>query len=268
MQSKKWDMTAVQLELLQEKFIELLEDLKSTFTEKNGVANDWKFEKAHSILHMVRERILFGWSENFSNQGPEHCHIYFVKKIAHCTKNKKVFLTFLRHHVQEGHLHYLNRLADMDTEDNDEIDEAFDSQDRMEAKSARNDSPPCELGLRYPLLQSIMAGGRNHLTLQVTTKNIVYDILYMISYTIPYTVNVYHTISSCIVYYDVYYDIVCHIAYDMVYLNHDIAFDIAYEINTKDTSFVSLCLAGCRPTQSKAWKRYLHPPFKASTVCC
>jgi hypothetical protein len=42
------------------------------------------------------------------------------------------------------------------------MDEAFDSQDRMEAKSAANDSLPCELELRYPLLRSMMAGGRNH----------------------------------------------------------------------------------------------------------
>ncbi len=39
--------------------------------------------------------ILFGWSENFSTQEPEHCHIDFVKKIAHCTNNKEVFLTIL-----------------------------------------------------------------------------------------------------------------------------------------------------------------------------
>jgi len=98
MQSRKFGMTAVQLELLQQKSIEVLESFKSTFPEKNGVANGWKFEKAHSILHKVRELILFGWSENFSTQGPEHCHIDFVKKIAHCTNNKEVFLTILRHH--------------------------------------------------------------------------------------------------------------------------------------------------------------------------
>jgi hypothetical protein len=131
----------------------------STFPEKNGVANGWKFENVHSILHKVRELILFGWSENFSTQGPEHCHVDFVKKIAHCTNNTKVFLTILCHHVREGHLQYSNQLrADLYAEDNDEIDETFDSQDRKAAESARNDCLPCELGLRYPLLQSIMAG--------------------------------------------------------------------------------------------------------------
>ena len=53
-------MTAIQLELLQQKSIEVLESFKSTFPEKNGVANGWKFEKAHSILHKVQELIFFG----------------------------------------------------------------------------------------------------------------------------------------------------------------------------------------------------------------
>ncbi len=89
MQSRKFGMTAIQLERLQQKSVEVLESFKSTFPEKNGVANGWKFEKAHSILHKVRELILFGWSESFSTQGPEHCHIDFVKKIAHCTNRRK-----------------------------------------------------------------------------------------------------------------------------------------------------------------------------------
>ncbi len=73
-------MTAAQLELLQQKSVEVLESFVLTFPTKNGVANAWKFEKAHNMLHKVRELILFGWSENFSTQGPEHCHIDFVKE--------------------------------------------------------------------------------------------------------------------------------------------------------------------------------------------
>jgi hypothetical protein len=52
-------MTTIQLEILQQKSIEVLESLKSTFPEKNGVANGWKFEMAYSILHKVRKRSLF-----------------------------------------------------------------------------------------------------------------------------------------------------------------------------------------------------------------
>jgi hypothetical protein len=102
-QSRK--LKAVRLELLQQKSIEVLEALKSTFPEQNVVANGWKFEKAHSILHKVRELILFGSLENFSTQGPGpgHCHIDFLKKSAHCTNTKEVFLTILRHHIREGH---------------------------------------------------------------------------------------------------------------------------------------------------------------------
>jgi hypothetical protein len=147
MHSRKFGMTADQLELLQQKSIEVFESFKSTFPEKNSVANGWKFEKAHSIPHKVRKLILFGWSENFSTQGPEHCHIDFVKKIAH---NKEVFLTILRHHVRVDHLQYLNQLrSDLYAEDHDETFEAFYSHDHIEAESAKKDSLQCELGLRY-----------------------------------------------------------------------------------------------------------------------
>ena len=97
-----------------------------------------------------------------------------------------MFLTILRHHVREGHLQYLIQLrADMHAEDHEETYEYFsNSHDSMEAKSAANDSLPCELGLRYPLLQSIMARGRNHQTLQVTT----YDIVYIIAPNIVYDI--------------------------------------------------------------------------------
>ena len=81
-------------------------------------------------------------------QGPEYCHIDFVKKIAHCTNNKEVFLTILRHHVQEGDLQYLIQLhADLYAEDNDEIGEDFNLRNQMESESARNGFLPCELGL-------------------------------------------------------------------------------------------------------------------------
>ena len=42
--------------------VSLLELLKLNLTEKSGEVNAWKFEKAHSILHKVRELTLFGWS--------------------------------------------------------------------------------------------------------------------------------------------------------------------------------------------------------------
>ncbi len=95
MQSRKFGVTAFQLELLQQKSIEVLESLKSTFPEKNGVTNG-------SIPHKVRELILFGWSENFSTQGPEHCHIHFVEKIAHCTNNTAELNTIITGNLVGG----------------------------------------------------------------------------------------------------------------------------------------------------------------------
>ncbi len=53
-QSRKFCMTAVQLELLQQKSIEVLESFKSTFPEKNGVAK-WleirKTKKRHIAFY-------------------------------------------------------------------------------------------------------------------------------------------------------------------------------------------------------------------------
>jgi hypothetical protein len=41
--------------------------------DKTGEKGKWNFEKAHSILHKVREIILWGNSDNTSCQGPEVC---------------------------------------------------------------------------------------------------------------------------------------------------------------------------------------------------
>ncbi len=73
-------MTGDKLRKLQEQSVSLLELLNTNIPEKGGEASAWKFEKAYCFLHKVRELILFGWSENFSTQGPEHCHIDFCKK--------------------------------------------------------------------------------------------------------------------------------------------------------------------------------------------
>jgi hypothetical protein len=97
--------------------------LKVNLPVKSGELNAWKFEKAHSILHKVRELLLFGWSENVSTQGPEHCHNDVCKKkLAACTNNKDACLTILRDHVREGHLQYLQKLqADLADEDSEEV---------------------------------------------------------------------------------------------------------------------------------------------------
>ena len=203
-------MTAQTLEKLQVMSVSLLELLKTNLPEKSGEVNAWKFEKAHSILHKVRELILFGWSENFSTQGPEHCHIDFCKKVAACTNNKDVFLCILRHHVREGHLQYLQKLqADLACEDDSEaVPHANSPEDWL----ARNDSISCELGIRYPVLQAILSGRKNHQSLMVRAYEtgcnseieiISYTISYTMSYTILYIIQSYtmsYTISYTISY--------------------------------------------------------------------
>ena len=58
---------------LQEKAVELLDLLQRNLPDKTGEKGKWNFEKAHSILHKVREIILWGNSDNTSCQGPEVC---------------------------------------------------------------------------------------------------------------------------------------------------------------------------------------------------
>ena len=118
-------------------------------------------------MYQVREIILFGWTENFSTQGPEHCHIEFCKNLAGCTNNKDIFLTILCWHVRAAHLQYLRNLeVDLaDAEGNDGPDELSTT---LQLEADKNDGVSCELCIRYPTLQSIVSGRKkNHLSIQV-----------------------------------------------------------------------------------------------------
>jgi hypothetical protein len=71
----------------------------------------------------------------------------------------------MRHHVREGHLQYLQKLqADLAGDDDSE---AVPPPNGKEDVLARNDSISCELGIRYPVLQAILSGRKNHQTLMV-----------------------------------------------------------------------------------------------------
>ena len=110
MQQRRFGLTAEGLEKLHALSVELLDLLKENMPDRTEGVKGWNFEKAHSILHTVRDILLLGWSENFSHQGPEHIHIDNCKRLAdcsHCTNNKEVYLTVLRSHSREGHLQYL-----------------------------------------------------------------------------------------------------------------------------------------------------------------
>ena len=124
---------------------------------------------------------MFGWSENFSTQGPEHCHIEFCKNLAECTNNKDIFLTLLRWHVRAAHLQYLRNLEVDMADAGDDDDPGLSLITELEAD--KNDGISCELGIRYPTLQSIMAGRRNHLSIQVHN---IYILLYIITYIMVY----------------------------------------------------------------------------------
>jgi hypothetical protein len=102
---------------------------------------------------MVRDTLLFGWSENFSHQGPEHGHIDNCKKLANCTNNKEAYLEVLLAHSREGHLQYLRSLeADLADAEQDKGEVAADSV-AASAVDKDCDAIACELGIQCPTLQ-------------------------------------------------------------------------------------------------------------------
>ena len=63
---------------LQQKAVELLDMIQEYLPDKTGEKGKWNFEKAHSILHKVREIVLWGNSDNTSCQAPEVCTLYIL----------------------------------------------------------------------------------------------------------------------------------------------------------------------------------------------
>ena len=139
----------------------LLKTLNEHLPDRVGGAMGWNFEKAHSILHKVREIIMWGWSENTSCQGPEHAHIDLIKSVAHLTNNKDVFLYILRYHCRRGLVQqYEQMLEDMlDENAGDDRKLAMD-QDKIEQALTcdRNFCIACELGVQYPTLNFVSEG--------------------------------------------------------------------------------------------------------------
>jgi hypothetical protein len=150
--------------------------------------------------------IMFGWTENFSTQGPEHCQIDFCKNLADCTNNKDISLTLLRWHVRAAHLQDLHSLeVDMADAGDQDDDPGLSVVTGQEAD--RNDGISCELGICYPTLQSIMAGQRNHLSIQV--HYIYHDIYYGIYHGIHHAIyieiyhGIYHGLYACLYLIDI-----------------------------------------------------------------
>ncbi len=70
--SRQSRVPEAELPELQEKADAFLDLLQRNLTDKRGEKRKWNFEKAHSILHKVREIILWGNSDHTS------CHQRYV----------------------------------------------------------------------------------------------------------------------------------------------------------------------------------------------
>ena len=85
-QSMDWNLSTRQSRIplselpeLHQKAINLLDLLQRNLPDKTGEKAKWNFEKAHSILHKVREIVLWGNSDNCSCQAPEvPCFYWYI----------------------------------------------------------------------------------------------------------------------------------------------------------------------------------------------
>ncbi len=69
--TSKLEIPESELPALQQKAVDLLDLLQNNLPYKTGEKAKWNFKKAHSILHKVREIVLWGNSDNTSCQSPE-----------------------------------------------------------------------------------------------------------------------------------------------------------------------------------------------------
>ncbi len=73
MATRKTQIPESEVPALQQKAVDLLDLLQKNLPDKTGEKAKWNFEKAHSILHKVREIVLWGNFDNCSCQSPEVC---------------------------------------------------------------------------------------------------------------------------------------------------------------------------------------------------
>ena len=89
METRAKDIPEADLPALQQKAVDLLDLLKRNLPDKTGEKARWNFEKAHSILHKVREIVLWGNTDNTSCQSPEVRTYQYVlnciKYVVFCT---------------------------------------------------------------------------------------------------------------------------------------------------------------------------------------
>jgi hypothetical protein len=170
MLSRECSLSVSELSELHQLSKGLLKTLNEHLPDRVGGAMGWNFEKAHSILHKVREIVMWGCSENTSCQGPEHAHIDLIKSIAHLTNNKDVFLCILRYHCRRGLVQQYEQLLEdmLDENAGDDRKLAVDQEKIEQAlTSDRNFSIACELGVRYPTLKAMLSRGDLHIRTSV-----------------------------------------------------------------------------------------------------
>ncbi len=64
METRAKDIPEADLPALQQKAVDLLDLLKKNLPDKTGEKAGWNFQKAHNILHKVREIVLWGNTDN------------------------------------------------------------------------------------------------------------------------------------------------------------------------------------------------------------
>ena len=176
MMSREWNLSVSDLSKLHQLSKGLLDALNEHLPDRVGGAHGWNFEKAHSILHKVREIIMWGWSENTSCQGPEHAHIELLKSVAQLTNNKDVFLCILRYHCRRGLVQQYEQMLEDMIDDSRAGSRPIDmDQEKIEKALTgdRNFSISCELGVRYPTLKAMLNREDLHLRKAVSICHIL-----------------------------------------------------------------------------------------------
>jgi hypothetical protein len=180
--ANKWNLLSRQKDLPVDKLPEVerlgkefMESLKQVFPERTGATNaegdlkGWCFEKFHSIRHTARSILLFGNLEGTSAQGPERCHIDFVKQPALLSNRKQMLECIMNYHSRMMKLRAMKKLSDyakakgpqeaaadfVEVEISQDMDVQMDISALVaEQAGEKQHFFPCEIGMRYPYKQA------------------------------------------------------------------------------------------------------------------
>lgn len=186
--SRQKDLPIDKLPHLEQLGLELIDSLKSVLPERTGATwghselfdafRGWCFEKLHAIMHIPKNLLLYGYLEVTSAQGPEHCHIELMKKLGDLTNNKEIFACIMKFHARYMLLRDMQRTIDSITNQPESLGlnqtfqpEALESWQRYIKNGWKmknsNQSLPCELGIRYPVLLAAQDRSKLHMKIKV-----------------------------------------------------------------------------------------------------